>query len=287
MAHSGNPYRRARTGEPLRIPAQTYNEMLSVLSGGGSVISSRGASLSNDAAVHIRNDTGADRARYSVYGISGPVFLPDAADSGAQSAFEYGVFLSGVIPTASHAGAFAISIEPIRDGGAGLALLAGVTLARVEMVSESHQTADVKVGDPSRLLSGGGTAQLLWVQPAAQRGSQGFAWCVVRIGSSAFARRMGRVVGFFSGAFGVPNSGLRVRPINVDGSESDSDIDVFVVSYGDNASDYGRETLSRNADGTGGCFPSVLVNSRVFFSPAMYHGQVRYVADGWYQKRGC
>lgn len=106
-------------------------------------------------------------------------------------------------------------------------------------------------------------------------------------GGARDVRRMGRVVGYFSGAFGAADSGFRVRPINIDGTDSAADIDVFVTSYGDNAAVYGQERLSRNPDGTGGCFPSAVVGSTIWYAPAQYAGQVRMVADGWYQRRGC
>jgi hypothetical protein len=285
MANSGNPYRRARTGEPLRIPAQTYNEMLSALSGGGLAISDRSVSVDgNTAVVYIRNDTGADLARYSVFGIGGPVFPPDATDTGAQAAFEHGVYLSGVTPTAAHSGAFAIAIEPIRSGGVGLVMLTGATLARVEMTSESDRWADVKVGDPSRLVSGSGTAQLLWVQPAAQRGSQGFAWCVVRLGVGGSGEvspvRTGIVVGYVVGPRSGVNSAFSCRDMDASGNPVGSSYTVAAISHGTNQSEWGTHRLDQ-------CMPHKRVGDPVKFVEMNFLGATRRVAIAEFQLAGC
>jgi hypothetical protein len=121
----------------------------------------------------------ADRGRFDVLGITGPVLTPTEN----LDAFKSRVVLHGGVPQASHAGRFVVLAEPVAAGAIGRAFVDGVCPVRVEMDDESHGFADVAAGVTATLRSAAsGTAQLLWVQPQEARDDPAIAWTIVRIG---------------------------------------------------------------------------------------------------------
>ena len=120
---------------------------------------------------------GADRNRFDILGISGPLFA-----AGDVEAFQNTPALVGVTPTAaSHTGAFAVLQGPIKTGEIGLALLEGVVPVQVNVTRTDHRFAEVTNNDPAKLTSAaGGAAQLLYAAS-----STGVQWLLVRLGKAA------------------------------------------------------------------------------------------------------
>jgi hypothetical protein len=193
--------KKVKSGDPLIIPAQTFNAFVDAALdyrfrqqqvSAGDLYSTRQTGI-----VLVRNDSGADRNRFDVLGISGPIITPtDNAD-----AFKERVALSGVTPGSEneHVGRFVVLLEPVTDGGIGRAVLDGVSVVRVEMVDEDHGFADAKPDSAEVLESASsGSAQLLWVESERERGSN-TAWAVARIGlpqGSGSSIRLARLVSF-------------------------------------------------------------------------------------------
>jgi len=124
--------------------------------------------------VHVKNASGADRARFAVLGIDSPIFSPsEAADNFANQ-----VALVGVTPTADHAGKFVVLLEPIADGEIGQAVVSGVTPVKVNVTDEAHTRADVQAGQAGYLASGdSGSALILWKEAGT-----GEKWALVNLG---------------------------------------------------------------------------------------------------------
>lgn len=187
--------RKVRPGDPLVIPAASYNAFVDAAFD----LRNRQRTTGRDAVpetrqtgiVLVRNDSGADRGRFDVLGIAGPIIAP--ADN--VEAFQERIAVVGVLPAAEHAGRFVILLEPLRAGALGKAVIAGAAIARVRMLDESHPCADVEPGESSHLVSAAaGAAGLLWVQPPEQRPDPDIAWAIVRMGGSAGELRLVRVV---------------------------------------------------------------------------------------------
>ncbi len=176
--------RKVRAGDPLVIPAATFNAFVDVAQD----YQGRQRSTTQDSApnwrqtgiVPIRNDSDADRARFDVLGISGPVITPTAN----ADAFKERVALKGIVPTAAHVGRFVVLLEPAVKGAIVRAVAAGVTIARVKMNAESHVLADVASDQAGHLHSGvTGSAALLWVEPEADRDPDpAVAWTIAKLG---------------------------------------------------------------------------------------------------------
>lgn len=171
--------KRVQTGEKIRIPAQTWNNVLDATedflrrstgmgAGNGQTLPASGS------IVPILNSSGADVDRMNVLGISGPAIPPtDSLDE-----FVHHPALVGVTPTESeHAGRFAVTMAPIANGAVGLACVSGLCPVNLTIASGGDTFADVNDGDAGSLKTGtSGSAFILW-----QAGGSGTVLCIVRL----------------------------------------------------------------------------------------------------------
>jgi hypothetical protein len=119
----GDAFKKVRTGDPLVIPAATFNTFIDAardfrqreMQGQATV----GREFRQTGIVLIRNDSGADRQRFDVLGVQGPLVRPtDNAE-----VFEDRVTFKGVQPKRRHTGRFAVLLEPLADGAIGRAVV--------------------------------------------------------------------------------------------------------------------------------------------------------------------
>ena len=181
----GDILKKVKSGDPLRIPAQTFNTFIDTARDYQNRKMQGGQPAQREFAqsgiVLVKNNSGADCDRFAVLGIGGPIFTPtDNVES-----FKNKVALAGVTPAeSSHFGKFVILQEPIKTGEIGSAWIAGVCPAKIDMVAANHKFADIIDGDATALRSGSaGAAQILWVESGT-----GVKWATVQIGLPAGIR---------------------------------------------------------------------------------------------------
>ncbi|MCP4592745.1 MAG: hypothetical protein GY842_18575 [bacterium] len=148
--------KKVHSRDPLVIPAETFNAFVDVALDHQRRQRNVGREGQREqpqtGIVLIRNESGADRARFDVLGVSGPIIKPsDNADS-----FKERVALRGVTPAAEHAGRFVVLTEPLATGAIGRAYADGVCPVRVEMSDENLGFAEVEVGTVDTLQSASG-----------------------------------------------------------------------------------------------------------------------------------
>jgi hypothetical protein len=137
--------------------------------------------------VPVRNTTDIDIPRLGLVGLGEPVFTPEAGvDTPPEGLLQ--LAFRGTLPTSP--GRFAIAAGPIAAGDTGRGVVAGVTVAKVYMLDESHRCADVPAIDDGTSSSGpgvdpatlvlhscdGGSASILWVEAGL-----GLKWAVVDV----------------------------------------------------------------------------------------------------------
>ena len=177
-----DPFRKVSPGQPLAIPAEAWNASMDAARDfqrrqrrWGSTSP---AVASDSAIIIVRNDSGANRARFDVLGIDSPIFSPD--DN--LDTFKGRVALCGITPAvADHLGRFVVLLEPIKNGQLGAAQVSGVCPARITVAAgdTAWRFADVYDGQPGSLKPCRiGSATILW--KAAGTGS---VWAVVRLGA--------------------------------------------------------------------------------------------------------
>ncbi len=123
-----DPFRKVKTGDPLSIPATTYNAMLDAAIA-NMRMQNRPSAIRGDHGVHVmvRNETGYDLEQFEVLGIDGPVFHPREQ----PDAFQQTPVLRGVVPEKKHKGKFVVLQEAASMGAVVRACLSGLTVARV------------------------------------------------------------------------------------------------------------------------------------------------------------
>ncbi len=180
--------KKVRSGDPLVIPAETFNEFVDT----ALAFKRQQRGLAREpqreqqqtGIALVRNESGANRSRFDVLGIAGPILTPtDNAE-----AFKERVALRGVAPGAEHASRFVVLLEPLVVDAIGRACVDGVCPVRVQMIDEEHGFAEIEAGTVDTLRSAAsGSAGLLWIQPVEERDDPAIAWTVARIGSPAGA----------------------------------------------------------------------------------------------------
>lgn len=175
----GDHFKKAQSGEPLRIPAATFNAFIDAARDFQMRRQSQTAeavqSFRQAGIVLVKNDSGADRERFDVLGIDGPLIGPD--DN--LDEFQNRVVLQAKTPRhTDHLGRFVVLLEPVREGQIGLAYLDGVCPARLDVQDEDHAFADIQDDDASALVSrDDGAASILWKEAGL-----GDKWAVVQLG---------------------------------------------------------------------------------------------------------
>ena len=173
--------KKVKSGDPLKIPAATFNTFVDTARDYQARKHQQGqgsrAAVRHSGLVLVKNASGADRQRFDVLGVNGPIFTP--AD--AEDAFKNAVALVGVTPSqAGHAGKFVILLEPVAAGEIGLACAEGVCPVHIYVEDEAFEFADVNNGAPSSLkTSRTGAATILW-----RESGTGTVWAVVKIANA-------------------------------------------------------------------------------------------------------
>jgi len=174
----GDPFRKAISGQPLRVPARTWNAFLEAARSHRDRQEDLGREarpLGDSGIVLVKNATGSDVGRFSVLGIDGVLITPE--DNEAE--FLSRTALTGVTPTTDHRGRFVVLLEPLRGGVLGRAVVTGPAPVQINVNHEDHGWADVKEGDATQLESARtGAALVLWKESGT-----GTKWAVVLLGA--------------------------------------------------------------------------------------------------------
>lgn len=176
---TGDPLRKVSPGDGLRFPAAFYNELVD-LALAGRIEGNPGEfdlrNFQQSGLIRVKNASGSDVSRFGVLAVSAPVFGPD--DDLAQFLSE--VILTGSAPNADGQDHFVICQEPIEDGGFGWAVISGITVARVNVLSGSDQFAETVSGGVTELQSSdNGSAEILWSDADGDEG-----WAIIRLSNT-------------------------------------------------------------------------------------------------------
>lgn len=227
------PLSRLRSGDRLAgIPATDWNSFIDAarfvqqqqpLAIGGGPLAAPAA-----GTVPIRNDSGADRARFEILRVS-DFLIPRESNS---DHFKSVPALIGAAPDSTLSQMFAILQEPIASGKVGRAMLSGITPVQIDVVATGDLFADTIDSDAAKLRSyPWGCCPIL-----AKESGTGTKWAYVLMGT--FRRGMLRGVAdsviaadatgtvsvyYRSGATAWTDTGYNVTALNdLDGDVSSS-----------------------------------------------------------------
>lgn len=179
--------KKVRAGEPLRIPAPTFNTFIDAARDftnrtRGMGAGAAGRALGGDTGmVLVRNDSGADGDRFGILGVDSIVISPtDNIDE-----FQNRPILSVIAPAVpDHAENFVVLAEPLAhvateaDRPIGRAVIDGLTPVQVDVQNAGHGYALVIDGQSTKFQSAvDGPVQIIY-----KDGGTGDKWAVVRLG---------------------------------------------------------------------------------------------------------
>jgi len=175
----GDALKKVQAGQPLAISAEAFNSFIdaarAVRANRHDVAQDPGLDFRQSGIIKVKNNSGADRARFDVLGIEAPLFDPAVS----LDSFKARVAVTGITPDPEkHFAKFVVLAEPLKAGAIGWGCASGLTVARVKINGESDPRADV--GDTADALASGhsGAALILWKEPAGS----GPRWALIKIG---------------------------------------------------------------------------------------------------------
>jgi len=174
--------KKVRSGDPLRIPAATYNAFVDAaedlrqrqhLGGQQATPFNR-----QPGAVLARNRTKLDQPQFAALWLAGVALHPSTHLQRFRNTtplFELNTWAS-LPATQQHEQRFAILQEPVKSGKLGRALLAGVSPVQLTMTDPAHGYALPNPDDPQTMRSAWtGACRILW-----REGGAGLQWAVVQ-----------------------------------------------------------------------------------------------------------
>jgi len=178
---SNGPGQKVVRGEPLEIRAVDHNawqDAAAYVKRAERLGGAPGGLPAGYLTALIRNDAAAPISRFGIVRLGDPLLARDDLDE-----FFRAPAFAGLAPTADLLARFAVMLGPAKAGGRARALLEGITPVYVRMIAEGDRCADALAGDRAKLRSTtDGPAQLLWVQPVAERAVSDVALCIARLG---------------------------------------------------------------------------------------------------------
>ena len=177
---SKNEFKHVRTGEPLQIPAATYNAMVDAAQAHRNRrinLAPHGAGF-DSLFVYVENTTGKSLQRFDVVGLDGP------SETRNLNIFCNRIVFKGVVPKKKHKGKFAVIQQDAANNMIVRACVYGTTIAKIKVTNDSDDEnkelkyCDIKESETGYLVSGGSGAEVLWSDDSSQD-----RWSIIRIGS--------------------------------------------------------------------------------------------------------
>jgi len=157
--------RKVIAGQPLKIPAATFNSMLDAAEDLRARRMAQGALAQRPDTkadlVLVCNQSGADCDQFDVLGIGGVAITPYDNPDEFASRF----VLNGILPTSNSDQKFCVLQEPIAAGEYGIAMVSGITPVYMYGSSaDQDKTAGIEAGQVY-LKPGGSGAQIVYEEP--------------------------------------------------------------------------------------------------------------------------
>lgn len=192
-------FRKVRPGEPLKVAADAWNRIVDQVVTKPRFSGENAAFPATNFTVRIRNTSTGTVSKWGVLEIVGVLEAATGATGTLATGVEQDIFQSwpglvGVVPTANAGAAFAIAVEPIKEGDIGLAAVDGVVQCKLEILDAGHRYATTKTGSSSELkTASAGESAILWKETGTGAGK----WGLVRIGAGGGVK-VGKITGTWS-----------------------------------------------------------------------------------------
>jgi len=171
--------RKVQSGQKLEIPAATFNSFVDAARDFQQRQRDKRSKpepyFPDSGIILVANNSGADRNRFDVLGVTGPIISPDAN----LIEFKRRPTFRGVKPTEAHKCRFVVLLEPVGANKIARAVIAGVTVVRIRIDDPLDMCCDVEPKECGYLQTClDGSAQILWKEK-----NSGVCWAIVRLGN--------------------------------------------------------------------------------------------------------
>lgn len=184
-----DPFGKVRPGQEVTFDTTAWNAMLGAgkafLRDQQNVGTVGERPTRSGDIIKVKNESGRALSRFSVLGLSAPIFLPTKEPSARLDAFKREVSFRGTVPDSAHVGKFCILLDPLDVGRIGRAFVSGVVQVEVDVTDATHTCCDISDDVTTNLvsMSEGGSAEILWFE-SQDEFEPGVQWAVVRIGTN-------------------------------------------------------------------------------------------------------
>jgi hypothetical protein len=172
--------RKPQRGDPLKITARIYGDILDTIDYVKALRRSDTASLTRLARdrglVKIKNESGEYVHRFGILGIDGIISAINPTDD--LDAWKSEPVLSGITPASpDHCGRFVVAVEPMEDDAIGWACMSGIVPVQVDFTYDASVYADAKDDDFEKLVASEGGMPVLYKESGT-----GTKWALVQMG---------------------------------------------------------------------------------------------------------
>lgn len=180
--------REVNSGEPLSIPAETYNAFIRATRRVEEMQRSLSREIKRDGRdagiVRVKNNSGQDLLTYSVLGIDGPIFDPLSHFEGWRQE----VYLSCSAPYADqHSKKYVVLAEPLKAGQTGRAWASSIAPVRIKADTVDYATcADPIAGNTDYVEGGSVGFPIIWVADENYPPDP-YRWALIRMSSDCGA----------------------------------------------------------------------------------------------------
>lgn len=156
--------RKVARGEPLRIPADTFNAFIDAAEFARNRSVARaarayGKEIDHANTVFVKNQSGSDLSALSIAGIDSPIITPTSNEDEFNTRSGWNVDT----PAATHFGNFVVLAESIPAGEIGLAYISGFAPVTLNVDYANFDRADVSAGNSTKLEANWhGSAKIVW-----------------------------------------------------------------------------------------------------------------------------
>ena len=172
----GDQFRKVLPGDPLKIPAVAWNALVDLSQDQKNqrhdqLSQTEGTSRQTTLA-KVRNQTGVDLDRFSIFALGAPIITPAAN----LTEFKRQVSFQGLVPSTGTGPRFGVLLEPLKNNLIGTAAIGGCVITRVSVGSVAYNAAETIVGQNGYLRSvPHGPASVLWIESTGA-----LRWAVIR-----------------------------------------------------------------------------------------------------------
>lgn len=159
----GDIYKHVNPGDKVGLRAPSWNAAMDAAKFVQDRLAKAGAGggqfFPQSGIIDVYNDTGVAHDQFDVLGVDGPMTGPDTD----EDEFRYRLTLNGIIP--EERGVFVVLQEPLDADGIAKAVIAGLTIVRVEGDVSVGDLVDADLTGTTEFLvaDSSGTGRVVWV----------------------------------------------------------------------------------------------------------------------------